>query len=535
MMTRDASEFQENILIVDDTPANLRLLSEMLSVRGYRVRPVLDGQMALSSVQAFLPDLILLDIKMSGMSGYEVCEALKTNRRTSDIPIIFISAVGEMADKVRAFSLGGVDYITKPFQSEEVIARIETHLKLRRLQLSLQEKNEQLRHEMAGREQMEARLRCVHKMESIGTLTGGIAHDFNNILGVIVGNAELALDDVPEWSPAYLNLQEVVAASLRAKEVIRKLLSFSRHSNSERKRIRLGDVIRESMPLIRSSVAGQIDLQLSIPDEAFHMLADTGQIHQLLINLCNNAGYAMREKGGVLEIGVGYAEADEEKARQFHHLSPGRYVRLTVRDTGCGIDPEIEDRIFDPYFTTQDIGQGSGMGLAVVHGIVRGHNGEILVRSRLGQGSTFEAYFPEAESEASAEPENDPALLMGEERILLVDDEPSIVDIGCQRLKRMGYQVSGHTDPTEALALFRTEPDQFDLLITDLVMPQMSGDMLVKEMGVVRPGFPVILCTGYIERMTEEKIRRLGVCRCIRKPVDKYEFLFTVRQVLDEV
>ena len=381
--------------------------------------------------------------------------------------------------------------------------------------------------------ELEGQIRQDHKMEAIGTLAGGIAHDFNNILGIILGNAELAMDDVPEWNPAKMNLKEIRTASLRAKDVVRQLLSFARKTRLEKKPTNIVPIVDESLKLLRSSIPTSIEIRQNITENVGTILADPTQINQVLINLCTNANHAMPD-GGILEFSLKHATFDEDTASQYPDLTPGRYVNLTVSDTGHGISQEDIDRIFDPYFTTKEIGKGTGMGLAVVHGIVKDHKGIIIVESELGKGTTFSIFFPVVEKEAVVETQTDEKLPTGNERILLIDDEESMVKLGHHRLERLGYKVEATTDPNDALELFRSQPNQFDLVITDLTMPKITGDKLVKEILNIRPDIPVILCTGFSEKIDEKKAKAIGAVEYVEKPLDQRDFALIVRKVLDK-
>ncbi|RZB36760.1 MAG: hypothetical protein SRB2_01839 [Desulfobacteraceae bacterium Eth-SRB2] len=370
------------------------------------------------------------------------------------------------------------------------------------------------------------------KIESIGTMAGGIAHDINNILGIILGNTELAMDDVPEYTPVRLNLEEVKTASLRGKDVVRQLLSFARKTNQERKPVKINPIVTEALKLLRSSIPTSIEIRSNIPSDSAIVLADPTQINQIMINLCTNAAHAMEEDSGVLEINLNRMTLDESTA-QSYELSPGGYVKLTVNDTGHGIDPEIKDRIFDPYFTTREVGKGSGMGLSMVHGIVMTHDGAITVDSEVGKGTTFNVFLPMVEREFVPEIIVDEDLPAGNEKLLLVDDEESIVKMGHQRLERLGYKIESTTSSIEALELFRSKPDQFDLVITDLTMPKMTGDRLLKKIRNIRSDIPIILCTGFSEKMDKDKAKELGATGYLEKPHDKRELAKMVREVLD--
>jgi PAS domain S-box-containing protein len=380
--------------------------------------------------------------------------------------------------------------------------------------------------------QLENQLRQSHKMESIGTLAGGIAHDFNNILGIILGNTELAMDDVPNWNPARLNLEEVKNASLRAKDVVRQLLSFARKTKLNKKPTSILPIVKESLKLLRSYIPTDIDIRHNIPENIDTILADPTQINQILINLFTNAHHAMPD-GGIIEVTLENCELDEDRATQYPGLQPGRYARLIVRDTGQGIVPKNIDHIFDPYFTTKDVGKGTGMGLAVVHGIVKEHNGVITAQSTPGKGTTFDLLFPAVTKEPVVEIGADEDLPAGYERILLIDDEEPIVRLGRQRLEKLGYSVEAITNPMEALAIFKSTPDAFDLAITDMTMPNMTGDRLAQELLKIRPDIPIIICTGFSEKMSPVKARQLGIKAFLMKPVEKIDLAQTVRKVLD--
>ena len=386
---------------------------------------------------------------------------------------------------------------------------------------------------ISAQKTLETQLQQALKMESIGTLTGGIAHDFNNILGIIIGNTELAMDDVPEWNPAHFNLKEIKTASMRAKNIVRQLLTFSRKTDQELKPIKIIPIIKDSLKFLRATIPTSIDIRQDIRATDDTVLADPTQIHQIMMNLCTNASHAV-ETGGTIEVGIENIVLDEDSAVLYPDLIPGNYVKVTVSDTGQGIAPEATGRIFDPYFTTKEVGKGTGMGLSVVHGIVKSHGGAIIVESELGKGTTFSVLFPVIEKQVDSEIEIDEKLPTGNERILFVDDEESMVYVGRYRLERLGYQVEAQTSPVQALKLFQANPDQFDLLITDMAMPRMTGDMLVKEILKIRPDMPTILCTGFSEKIDEERSKELGISAYIVKPFDRRDLAKLVRKVLDE-
>ena len=381
---------------------------------------------------------------------------------------------------------------------------------------------------------LQSQLQQVQKMESIGTLAGGIAHDFNNILGIIVGNTELAMDDVPEWNPARHNLEEIRTASMSARDVVKQILAFSRQSPQEMKPVRISPIIKESLKLLRSSIPTTIEIHQNISSESDTVRADPTQINQVLINLCTNAAHAMGEKAGVLEVSLKNIEMDEGSAIHYHDLSSGKYVRLTVSDTGHGMEPKILERIFDPYFTTKKVGEGSGMGLSVVHGIVKTHGGYFLVDSELGKGTTFQVFFPYIESKPEPEIEITVEIPRGKERILFVDDEKAMVDAIQPMIERLGYKVTARTSSIEALEAFRANPDRFDLVITDFTMPNMTGMELAKELLKLRSDILIILCTGYSEHINEDKAKGSGIRAFVMKPVVLGKIANTIRKVLDQ-
>jgi PAS domain S-box-containing protein len=401
------------------------------------------------------------------------------------------------------------------------------------------------------KEHLQAQLRQSHKMEAIGTLAGGIAHDFNNILGIIVGNTELAMDDVPETNPARDNLNEVHKACLRAKDLVRHILSFARRTEQARIPVRISSLFKESLKLLRSSIPTTISMDQNISCESDTVLADPTQIDQVVINLCTNAAHAMAEEGGILEVSLQNVELgmgdtglqkDEGPFGVRHgqsqigssSLAPGNYVRLTVRDTGPGIEPQFIDRIFDPYFTTKEADEGTGMGLSVVHGIVKSHGGAITVDSEPGKGATFQVFLPTIQTEVTEAPENSEALPRGSEKILFVDDEAALAEVGKEMLERLGYEVVTTTSGVGALDIFRAQPEGFDLVITDMTMPKMKGDNLAEALTKIHAGIPIMVCGGQSEQISKERAKSVGIRAFVMKPVLKQEIAETVRKVLDE-
>ncbi|MBW2086710.1 MAG: PAS domain S-box protein, partial [Deltaproteobacteria bacterium] len=379
---------------------------------------------------------------------------------------------------------------------------------------------------------LEAKLRQAQKMEAVGTLAGGIAHDFNNILSAIIGYNELARMDLPEDDEVQASLQEVHKASLRAKDLVQQILTFSRQTEQEKKPIHISPIIKEALKLLRSSLPTTIEIHQDLKAESDTVLADPTQIHQVLMNLCANAAHAMQEQGGVLTVSLENMVIDAEFAARRPDLKPGPHIRLNVCDTGHGMDRSVMERIFDPYFTTKEQGEGTGLGLTMVHGIVQDYGGSVSVYSEPRQGSVFHVFLPIFEGEVEAEIEALSPPPMGYERVLFVDDEEALVDTGTQLLERLGYKVTAKTSSLEALEVFKAEPEGFDLVITDQTMPQMTGEKLAQELLSIRPDIPVILCTGFSERLTAEKIKEMGVRALIMKPVVINQLARIIRQVL---
>jgi len=380
----------------------------------------------------------------------------------------------------------------------------------------------------------ERQLQQVLKIQAIGTLAGGIAHDFNNILFPIVGYTELTMDEVPDDSVAHNNLEEVLKAAHRAKDLVQQILTFSRQSGQERKPVKVQLIIKEALQLLRASIPASIEIINKIDDDCHPVMGDATQIHQVIMNLCTNAYQAMQDKGGTLEVNLSEVYVGYEETAKKIGMQPGKHLQLLVRDEGCGMDAVVLGRIFEPYYTTKEQGKGTGLGLSVIHGIVKNHRGDISVTSSPGKGTTFKVYLPiteDAEIATELEPSN--GTVKGNERILLIDDEEQIVSMEQQMLENLGYEVTARTDSTEALKEFSQQPQNFDLVITDMTMPQMTGDELAQKLLNIKPDIPVILCTGFNEDITEEKALSMGIQKFVMKPVIKNDLATTIRTVLD--
>ena len=376
------------------------------------------------------------------------------------------------------------------------------------------------------------RLLQAQKMEAIGTFAGGIAHDFNNMLSVIFGYTEMALDKTAKDSEVHDDLQNLYHAGMRARDLVMQILTFSRQSEQKMQPVQVNLIVKEALKFLRSSLPSSIQIRSNIASEG-KVLADPTQIYQVLMNLSSNAMHAMRHHGGVLEVSLDEVRLDTSFAAKHPEAVADTYVKLTVTDNGEGMSPEMIESIFDPFFTTKDKGEGTGLGLAVVHGIVESCHGFIKVSSKQGQGSVFNMYLPIIEARAKPPKEIQGPLPTGTEHILLVDDDKILADIGKQMLERLGYRITMRTSSIEALELFKAKSDQFDLVITDLTMPNMNGDKLAIEMMMIKSGIPIIICTGFSKMISENSVQSIGIKGLLMKPVTKPDMAIMVRKVLD--
>jgi len=390
--------------------------------------------------------------------------------------------------------------------------------------------------DITDQKQLEAQYRQAQKMEAIGTLAGGIAHDFNNILGVIIGNTEIALDkEISEQDPARYSLEQILSASHRAKDLVHQILIFSRQKEDHVKPINITPIVKEAIKLLRSSLPSIIEIRQELKTNSDTVLGDPSQLFQVMMNLCTNAAYSMREEGGVMRIKLTDENLDFADRALPHPDSESRpHIMLSISDTGHGIEPSIIERIFDPYFTTKPVGESTGLGLAVVHGIVKNLGGTLAVESQPGKGCTFRVYLPLIESLAASEirtTEPDPK---GDEHVLFIDDEQPLIDVAKRMLMSLGYKITTRTNSLDALDAFRLNPGEFDLVITDMTMPHLAGDKLAEEILRIRPTIPVILCTGFSDLITKERIKSLGVRQILQKPLIRHEFALAIRKVLNE-
>lgn len=674
-----SAEGPRKVLVVDDNPENIHVLAKNLE-DDYEVLYATSGEKALSiAFSGERLDLILLDIMMPGMDGYEVCGRLKANAETWDIPVIFITAMSQTEDESRGLELGAADYIAKPFSVPIVRARVGAALRLKvemDKRLMLTQKLASLNQDLEGRvtekvaelkqahadlkiselkyrtifenavegiwqstpegrflsaspsmaeifgydspEELmakvsdighqcydapedrdklltslrekgvvkgmevrmkrrdgsilwasvsgrlveggagggryiegfcmdisrqklaeealrvnEAQLRQAQKMEAMGTLASGIAHDFNNILSPIMGYTEMCIDRLPEERAERGYLEEVLKATQRAQGLVSRILAFSRGAERERKPIEVKPVVGEVAKLLQSAFPASIEIRQDIRSGG-RVLADPVEIHQVVMNLCTNALFAMDEEaGGVVGLSVIDVTVREGDLK-YPALPPGPYVRLAVTDTGQGISPEVQEKIFEPYFTTKSKGEGTGLGLASVLGIVNDLSGQIFVDSAVGEGTTFTLYFPRVDDAPGAgRPQIPGSGRSGDhEHILLADDEKQIREMMGLMLESLGYRITAYPTAVEALAAFKAAPDGFDLVMTDMTMPKMSGVEFAGKVLAERPDLPVIVLTGFSEKIDMEKARRLGIRDLVRKPVSRSQIASAIKKAL---
>ncbi len=383
------------------------------------------------------------------------------------------------------------------------------------------------------RQHLETRLRHAQKMEAIGTLSGGIAHDFNNLLFGILGYAEMMREELPSDHPLQRYAQSLITAGKRAKDLVRQILTFSRQDEQEFSKMQVIPIIKEVLKMMRSTLPSTVDIQQDLIGHSKSIWGSPIQIHQIIVNLCTNAEQAMRQTGGTLKISVQETELNQQEATLLH-LTPGPFLKLTVEDTGPGMNAEIQERIFDPFFTTKPVGEGTGLGLAVVHGIVLKHQGAITVQSEPGKGAVFHIFLPTIEGKSDEQKTSTVEISQGRGCILVVDDEIFILEMIKKMLSRLGYQVTTIQNSPEALEEFYVNPKQFDLIITDQTMPKLTGYQLAREILSISPEIPIILMTGFSHQVSLEEAQKLGIREFISKPVEKETLTILVHDLLEE-
>ncbi len=511
MNDRTPVEKKSLILMVDDNVSNLQALGNMLEKR-YKTAIALDGFATLAFVKKKLPDLILLDITMPGLSGYEVCSRLKEDAKTKEIPIIFLSAHKDVEDKIKAFSLGGVDYITKPFESEEVLVRVATHVNMREMQNRLESQNIMLQKEIierkrAGEERLhlQRRLQQSQKAESLGRMAGAVAHHFNNLLFVVSGNLELIKDDLPSPSETIDNLNEVEKAIEKAVDLSKLMLTYVGQGIGENSLLDLSQEVSRAVFLIEEAIPDNITLDRKFMHSLPAVTIGPDDIRRIVMNLVENAWEAMDGQTGNVRIATGKISCDRtylEQAVWFEACEPGEYVYLEVADKGCGMDPETIEQMFDPFFTEKFTGRG--LGLASVAGIVRSNRGAITVSSKPGAGAVVRVLFPAAQkTNHTFDTVTDAGTKIPEVKVrgivLLVEDEDMVRKVCKNMLERMDFKVLSAAGGTEAVEIFNEMKKEIVCVLCDLSMPDMNGWETMIAIREIQSKIPFILASGYDE------------------------------------
>ncbi len=513
------------ILIVDDDTVVAASVKAVLNRREYDITVTNDALEGVELLHQKQFDLAILDVMMPVMSGFQIMESVKDLRL--DTMFIIMTGDTSMDSAIKAIRKGASDYIRKPFDADELMIRVENAIRHKR-------SKDEKRIIQSEKKQLEMQLRQSQKMEAIGTLAGGMAHDFNNTLGIIIGNTELAIRTTPKDSPNRQYLNNIITASCRAEEMVSRLLSFSRITDAEKKPIDLISSVDESLKLLRSSLPSDIEIKKSFPDFQLVVMGDPTQLNQVMVNLCTNAAHAINGSGGMIEVKLTTREIGLNPLTSFNGLPQGQYAEITITDTGHGIPDDVIKRVFDPYFTTKETGKGTGMGLAVVHGIVKNHGGSIKVESKLNEGTVFTIYVPLIDEVVDSKPIVDIECLPGgKESILLVDDEYMIADTMKIMMEQLGYRVKAFTESSRALEVFESNPHAFDLVITDMTMPRMTGDLLALKIQDIREDTPVIICTGFNNRVDPEKLKNKGICEVLTKPVRTTTLAKAIKDVLN--
>lgn len=543
---------KSSIMIVDDQVENIQYLENLLGKFGFEILPAKDAEEVFRALETTLPDIILLDVIIPDTDGFEICRQIKQNPATRDIPVILMTDLSESIDKVTGIELGASDYINKPFNDQEVLTRLKNQFVMRQLHLQLEKTREalkksagmppmeleksyeQLKKELAEQKRMEQILKQARKMEAISTLSRGIAHDFNNILSIIIGYCELAtLEPLPEDSAVESCLEKINDAAFRARELVQNLLTFCHETEQEKTRIKPAPLITYVIKSFEKTIPDNIEIIKELEEDTGTVLADPALIHQMLMNLLRNAGQAMHEKGGRISIRLQQTTLDAEQTAELPNLIPGPYVSITICDTGPGMDPEILDRIFDPYFTTREPGEGKGLGMSVALGIATGLGGTIRVESHIGKGSSFEILLPcKLTRQTTAQAAPDSIMPTGSGTVLFIDDEESLVDFGTAVLEKSGYTVQGFTSSVEALETIQKDPGKFDLIITDHIMPKLHGLDLARMINELREDLPILLCTGTKSDELTEHARTVGVVNVIQKPVPMKKLINAINAIL---
>ncbi|MEN6474023.1 MAG: response regulator [Syntrophaceae bacterium] len=501
---------RRSVLIVEDDPGLSDLIHKTLSDQGLGCTCTFNGSQALEWLAKNHADLLLLDYSLPDMAGSMLIESLGKSQAAP--PFIVITGHGDEHIAVDMMKAGAQDYLVK---DTALLDRLPTIVTRAFKDIEHASRLKEIEEES---KRLQTRLMQVQKLEAIGTLAGGIAHDFNNILSTVLGYTELAKLKLEQGQAIAGELDEVLKAGIRARDLIRQILTFSRQADIQRTPLEIVPLIKETVKFLRASLPATIEIRQDLKASHGLILADPTQIHQVLMNLCTNATHAMQGEGR-LEIRLSELNLDQEASLTYKGLLPGRYLRLSISDNGRGIPREIIDKIFDPFFTTKERGEGSGMGLAVVHGIIADMHGAITVASQPGLGTTFHVLFPALEGKADTHAYKPATLRKGHGRILFVDDEEGVLASGQGILEHLGYEVEAFDSAPAALEIFARDPKAFDLVLTDMTMPKMTGLEFAAQLRKIRPRVPIMLSTGFSVVLSEEMIARLGIQALIMKPL----------------
>ncbi len=510
------------LLLVDDMPENLQILGNMFESKTHTILVATSGKEALELVHRTHPDIILLDIMMPEMDGFEVCMQLKTHEDTKNIPIIFITAKDEPQSMIKGFELGAVDYITKPFNSIELLARVNTHIREKQNRDLILEINARLRQEIRIRQQiseeklkLESQVLSTRKMEAIAALAGGVAHEFNNALNVITGSIELLKMSHSNDSIVLKNVNRMMTSSDRMVNLTNQLLAYARGGKYRPDTMSLGMFVRQSLPILQHTIGSTINLETDLSNDRFRIEADSVQMQMVLSAILTNASEAIA-KNGVIQIMAQDILVDKTHIKDHPALKSGPYVCLTIRDNGDGMNAETLSKVFEPFFTTKF--HGRGLSMAAVYGIVKNHDGSVEIDSELGKGTTVCIYIPAKSVSPVETTATDKTTNKGAGTILVIEDEEVTCDVTETLLKHLGYSVLIAQNGAEAVSLAKTYEDEIDLALLDIGLPDMKADQLYSLITEARPDMKVVVCSGYSIDGPVQRILDAGAHGFIQKP-----------------